>query len=950
MKKLRRIISMLMVLVLFIGILPMNLGVVKAEAELDETTKLKNIKVRAYNSETEIWDDIGLTIKEYVGSKQDTIYTPIEFDPGRRLYQIKLDSKYKKIQFYIEKAYKEQVVEIESSESYKIRNSNYTEETVLQSGSNTFEFYVKPSNGSATREYFFSVDRGDTTKAYKIYLPIGYKDLKTAFEGDIVNIKASTDFKGKVFEKWIAPNNVEIKDPYIILNKFKMPNSDVTIKTQYRDSSEDGSKLKYIIVHAMKDNVWETFYDSVKVSNDTYDYELNLSGGYTDVYLTLQAEDILLNNSEGSLLKQSNNHIKIKVNGDSLSVDDFPYGFDTSKTVLIEGENLLNIKIISKNFKNTSDYTLKINNGEVKCNVSFNPDYGKGSMEAVEIAKGSTYELPKCTFEAPENKEFAGWKIGEEIKNPGDEITVDKDTEVIALWKDIIYKVSLVPGEGKGETIEKEYAKDSKYTLPDCPFEAPTNKEFKSWSVNNEEKAVGDVITINDNTEITATWRDKTIETHKVILVANNNIDDNIETEKEKGTEYTLPDCSFTAPDGQVFKAWEVAGEEKAVGDKITVNGDTEITATWKDKPNETVTVTLVANNDTDKTIVKEVKKGTEYTLPECDFTAPDGQVFKAWKIGDKEYDPQEKITIDDETEIKAIWKENPDKENPDEDNPSEDNSDEEKPGEKPNQDKLKQKHAINITPSPYGRVIIDSPEAKMGDKVTVRAIAKYGYELVSLSVRDASGKLLPITNGEFIMPDGEVSIYPIFREIAPYIEPEIYDKAEREEQKMRDRRNYYHEEEKDEDDVKTIDKAKEEKQKESKVLITIGSEMLDKVDGGVRTLKAMDTKPYIKGGRTMLPLRYIAEALGYRVAWLSETRTAVIMDIGLRVEIPVDSSFIIVNGVKYTSDVKPDMRNNRIMLPIANIARALGLKDGKDILWDEVNRQVTLIRNFNTK
>ena len=111
-----------------------------------------------------------------------------------------------------------------------------------------------------------------------------------------------------------------------------------------------------------------------------------------------------------------------------------------------------------------------------------------------------------------------------------------------------------------------------------------------------------------------------------------------------------------------------------------------------------------------------------------------------------------------------------------------------------------------------------------------------------------------------------------------------------------------------------------------------------------------MDTKPYIKGGRTMLPLRYVAEALGYKVAWLSETRTAVIMDIGLRVEIPVDSNFIIVNGVKYTSDVKPEMRKNRIMLPIANIVRALGLKDGKDILWDEVNRRVTIIRNFNTK
>lgn len=481
-------------------------------------------------------------------------------------------------------------------------------------------------------------------------------------------------------------------------------------------------------------------------------------------------------------------------------------------------------------------------------------------MDEQVVKAGKEFTLPENDFTAPENKEFAGWKIGEDEKKPGDILIINKDTEVKALWKDIMVSVRLVPGEGTGEAIVKEFV---------------------------------------------------------------------------KGSTHELPDCSFTAPDGQVFKAWQIADKEYNPQDTIIIDGETIITAIWRDKPIEKVKVTLVANNGSNDTKVVEIEKGTNYTLTDCSFTAPDGQVFKAWKIGDKEYDPQTTIRIDEETEIKAIWKENPDETNP---------------GEKPNPDKPNQKHAINITPSPYGEVIIDPLEAKAGDKVTVRAIAKYGYELVGLSLRDASGKLLPIINGEFIMPDGEVDIYPIFREIAPYIEPEIYDKAEREEQKRRDRRNYYHEEEKDEDEVETIDKAKEEKQKESKVLITIGSEILDKVDNGVRTLKAMDTKPYIKGGRTMLPLRYVAEALGYRVAWLSETRTAVIMDIGLRVEIPVDSNFIIVNGVKYTSDVKPEMRNNRIMLPIANIARALGLKDGKDILWDEVNRQVTLIRNFNTK
>lgn len=118
----------------------------------------------------------------------------------------------------------------------------------------------------------------------------------------------------------------------------------------------------------------------------------------------------------------------------------------------------------------------------------------------------------------------------------------------------------------------------------------------------------------------------------------------------------------------------------------------------------------------------------------------------------------------------------------------------------------------------------------------------------------------------------------------------------------------------------------------------------------GVRTVKNMDSAPYIKRGRTMLPLRYLAEALGYKVFWLNETRTVVIVDLGLRVEIPIDTNLIIINGIKYTSDVKPEIVNHRTMLPIANIARALGLKDGEDILWDEVNRQVTINKKSYTK
>lgn len=853
MKELRRIISMLMILVLFIGILPMNLGVVKAEAEL-ETNKIKDIRARVYDGDK--WEEVRLTAVVYIeGIGQKEFIT--EFNSDIKNYKLSLDPKYEKIQFSIKKNSDEQELKaICNGDIYNIDANDNGDIVTILPGTSVLSVTV---NKDVYSEYRVSINKPGVGNIHKLSVTSGSAEFYEAYEGDIVTISADGSYK-KVFDRWVkveGNNIIEIeqgkdiiKEPDKTPTELRMPNHNLTIKPIFKESVVSDSNLRNIILYGLEDEVWKNQKSKLVFNKEQKTYSVDLSDDYSEAYVYFQFGEskqtisATLNDKAIVLVEESN----IFKNGDK-----------TEKLELNDGKNIFKIIVKSEDEKNTSEYTLIVNREKVKCEVSFDPGEGKGTMEAEEFVKGSTYNLPKCTFEAPANKEFKAWSVNGKEKAVGEEITIDADTEITALWKDIMVSVSFNPGEGKGTMDEEEFVKGSTYNLPECIFEAPENKEFKAWSVNGEEKAVGDVITINE---------------------------------------------------------------------------DTKITATWRDKPIETIKVTLVANNGTNETKEESVEKGKEYTLPDCPFTAPDGQVFKAWQIDNKEYNPQESIKIDEATIIKAIWQ---DKTGP------------EKPGEE-SPDKPNQKHTINITPSPYGDVIIDPSEAKAGDKVTVRAIANYGYELVGLSVRDASGELIPIIKGQFIMPDGEVDIYPIFREIASYIEPETDDKDEREEQKRRHRRNYYHEEENNEDEVKTIDKAKEEKQKESKVLITIGSEILDKVDNGVRTLKAMDTKPYIKGGRTMLPLRYIAEALGYRVAWLSETRTAVIMDIGLRVEIPVDSNFIIVNGVKYTSDVKPEIVNNRIMLPIANIARALGLKDGKDILWDEVNRQVTLIRNFNTK
>ena len=46
---------------------------------------------------------------------------------------------------------------------------------------------------------------------------------------------------------------------------------------------------------------------------------------------------------------------------------------------------------------------------------------------------------------------------------------------------------------------------------------------------------------------------------------------------------YELLTNAFTAPENKQFKCWSVGGVEKAAGEEITVEADTEVTAVWED-------------------------------------------------------------------------------------------------------------------------------------------------------------------------------------------------------------------------------------------------------------------------------------------------------------------------------------------------------------------------------
>ena len=145
--------------------------------------------------------------------------------------------------------------------------------------------------------------------------------------------------------------------------------------------------------------------------------------------------------------------------------------------------------------------------------------------------------------------------------------------------------------------------------------------------------------------------------------------------------------------------------------------------------------------------------------------------------------------------------------------------------------------------------------------------------------------------------------------------------------------------------EIKPVPQIQEKIEIDSKLVI--GSKTLVVSTNGIEREVIMDVEPFISNSRTMLPIRFVAEALGFKVEWDETTRTVILTNKDTVVKIPVDTNQIIVNGTVFESDVNPIIKSDRTMLPIANIARALGLVDGKDIIWDGTTKEVIIKRDI---
>jgi len=226
----------------------------------------------------------------------------------------------------------------------------------------------------------------------------------------------------------------------------------------------------------------------------------------------------------------------------------------------------------------------RTNTPVIPYSISFRANGGSGTMDTVAVY-GSKYVLPACQFTPPSSSGrdvmvFAGWRVNDiqGVLPAGTPINITRDTVLTAVWAEMqpfMYSVFFDANGGAG-IYGPIHGVTSTYTLPECYFTVPAGKQFKTWETGGIQYAPGAKIVVSANTTVKAIWED----VYVVSFNANGGEGTMAPKTMTKG-EYTLPPCTFSAPEGMKFEAWNIGNKKYASGDKITVTSHTTVTALW---------------------------------------------------------------------------------------------------------------------------------------------------------------------------------------------------------------------------------------------------------------------------------------------------------------------------------------------------------------------------------
>lgn len=102
------------------------------------------------------------------------------------------------------------------------------------------------------------------------------------------------------------------------------------------------------------------------------------------------------------------------------------------------------------------------------------------------------------------------------------------------------------------------------------------------------------------------------------------------------------------------------------------------------------------------------------------------------------------------------------------------------------------------------------------------------------------------------------------------------------------------------------------------------------------------DVAPYIKNERTMVPIRFISETLGYKVTWDKDKREVGISGKDTEISLKIDSTKAKVNGKELKLDAPASIKKDRTFVPLRFVAENLKA----EVKWDNKNFKVIINDN----
>ena len=152
--------------------------------------------------------------------------------------------------------------------------------------------------------------------------------------------------------------------------------------------------------------------------------------------------------------------------------------------------------------------------------------------------------------------------------------------------------ISFDPNGGTGTMKPMRVKAGVGYTLPECTFTPPEDKEFAGWlAVNGNVYPAGHDVYSTYDQSLKATWKDKEAAEITITFDPNGGTGTMQPMKVKSGENFTLPECTFTPPEGKEFAGWLAEnGTVFLAGDNVISFSSSVLKATWKDTTEVDVT------------------------------------------------------------------------------------------------------------------------------------------------------------------------------------------------------------------------------------------------------------------------------------------------------------------------------------------------------------------------